>query len=234
MKKILVLAVLAVGMMFCANAQETTWGIRGGLNISNVADKYTGNVENGESKSDYETDFKSRIGFHLGVIVDLGLSESFYIQPGLFFTTRGMKYKDSSEDEKYEEKYNLNYLQLPILASYRIALSDNVKWHINAGPYLAYGLGGKVKWEDSYDGETEKGDYKAFGTSDEDADEDDYKAGLKRFDAGLSFGTGISINKVYFGLTYDLGLTNIADKKEWGDDYKLKNRNFAISVGYNF
>lgn len=232
MKRIVVLAVLTVGMMLCANAQETTWGVRGGLNISNAADKYTGKLEDGESKSDYESDFKSRIGFHLGVILDLGLSESFYIQPGLFFTTRGMKFKEDSDGDTYETKYHLNYLQLPILASYRFALTDKIKWHVNAGPYLACGLGGKVKWENSYDGETEKGDYKAFGTADEDSDEE--KGGLKRFDAGLSFGTGISINKVYFGLTYDLGLANIADKKEWGDDFKIKNRNFAITVGYNF
>lgn len=106
------MAVLTVGMMLCANAQKTTWGVRGGLNISNAADKYTGKLEDGESKSDYESDFKSRIGFHLGVIVDLGLSESFYIQPGLFFTTRGMKLKENSDGEKYETKYHLNYLQL--------------------------------------------------------------------------------------------------------------------------
>lgn len=232
MKKIVMLVVLAAGMTFGANAQETTWGIRGGLNLSNLAGKYTGNVGEGESKSDYEPDFKSRVGFHLGVIVDLGLSEKFSIQPGLYYTTRGAKLEQSDDEEKYTEKYNLSYLQLPILASYKINLSDDIKWHINAGPYVAYGLGGKVKWESSYDGESEKGDYKAFGVADEDSDED--KGGLKRFDAGLSFGTGISFNKVYFGLTYDLGLANIADKKAWGDDFKLKNRNFAISVGYNF
>lgn len=233
MKKILVLAVLAIGMVLCANAQEVTWGVRGGMNISNAADKYDGSVESGESKSDYESDFKSRVGFHLGVVLDWGLSENFYIQPGLYFTTRGMKLDEDWEGEKYEEKWNLNYLQLPILASYRIALSDNVKWHINAGPYLAYGLGGKVKWEYSYEGESEKGDFKAFGTSDDD-DDDDEKGGLKRFDAGLSFGTGISFNKMYFGVVYDLGLTNAADEDQFGDDYKVRNRNFAITVGYNF
>lgn len=234
MKKLSLFLVLAAGMLFSANAQELTWGVRGGLNISNAADKYSGEVEEGESKSDYEQDFKSRVGFHLGVILDWGLSESFYIQPGLYFATRGAKLEESDEDYKFETKYQLNYLELPILASYRISLGENTQWHINAGPYLAYGLGGKVKWEASYDGESESGDYKAFGTSDEDDEEGDEKGGLKRFDAGLSFGTGISVKKMYFGVVYDLGLTNIADKDEWGDDYKIKNRNFAITVGYTF
>lgn len=228
MKKILMLAVvLTSGITFCVNAQESGFGVRASLNLSNINNKYDGNIGSGESKSDYEVDFKNRIGFKIGIIYDWGLSESFYLQPGLYFTTRGAKYEENDEDYKYEEKWNLNYLQLPILASYRIALSDNVKWHINAGPYLACGLGGKVKWEDIYDGEKEKGDYKVFGTSNEDSD----GGNLKRFDAGLSFGTGVSINKFYIGLIYDLGLTNIAKKDV---NYKLKNRNFSIGVGFNF
>lgn len=147
------------------------------------------------------------------------------------------------------EKWNLNYLQLPILASYRFTLTDNIKLHINAGPYVAVGLGGKMKFE----ADGEKYDIKAFGTSkggDYDDewdyyasgwdDEDDYydeegseKGGLKRFDAGLTLGAGVSVNKFYIGLSYDLGLANIAEKKEW-PDMKIRNRNFSIGVGYNF
>lgn len=231
MKKIVMLAVMAAGMVFSATAQESGFGIRASLNLSNVNNKYDGEVASEESKSDYEYDFKNRVGFNIGLIYDWGISESFYIQPGLYFTTRGAKIEESEEDYKYEEKWKLNYLQIPILASYRIALTDNVKWHINAGPYLAVGVGGKVKWEETYDGDTDKGDYKAFGTADEDSDEE--KGGLKRFDAGLSFGTGVSINKFYIGLTYDLGLVNAADKDTW-KDYKMRNRNFSIGVGYNF
>ena len=231
MKKIVMLAVMAAGMVFSATAQESGFGIRASLNLSNVNNKYDGEVASGESKSYYEYDFKKRVGFNIGLIYDWGISESFYIQPGLYFTTRGAKIKESEEDYKYEEKWKLNYLQIPILASYRIALTDNVKWHINAGPYLAVGVGGKVKWEETYDGDTDKGDYKAFGTADEDSDKE--KGGLKRFDAGLSFGTGVSINKFYIGLTYDLGLVNAADKDTW-KDYKMRNRNFSIGVGYNF
>lgn len=234
MKNFLMLAVLAVSTMFCANAQESGFGVRLGMNISNLSQKFDGTVDDGESKSDYEIDFKSRIGVKVGVIYDWGLSEAFYIQPGLYFTTRGGKYDEGDEDGKYEEKWNLSYLQLPILASYRIPLNDNMKLHINAGPYLACGLGGKVKWEYTYDGETEKGDYKAFGTTKEDdEDEDSEKGGLKRFDAGLSFGAGVSIKKFYVGLSYDLGLANIADQDQW-KDYKIRNRNFSIGVGYNF
>ncbi|MDE7073858.1 MAG: PorT family protein [Odoribacter sp.] len=238
MRKFLLVAAL-VALVWGAQAQESGFGIRASVNLSSLKDKYDGKVDEGESKSDYETDFKNLVGFKIGVIYDWGLSESFYIQPGLYFTTRGAKLEEKEAEEdysyKYEEKWKMNYLQLPILASYRIALSDKVKWQFNAGPYFACGLGGKVKWEssESYDGEsdTEKGDYKIFGTAGEDDEEE--KGGLKRFDAGLSFGTGVSINKFYIGLSYDLGLSNIADKKQW-EDSKLRNRNFSIGIGYNF
>lgn len=229
MKRLVLLAVLAAGMMFSAKAQETTWGIRGGLNLSKVSNKYTGPIDDGGSKSDYEGNFKNRVGFHLGVILDWGLCERFYIQPGLFFTTRGAKIEGSEEGVGLEMKIHTSYLQLPILASYRIPLTDYIQWQINAGPYLAYGLGGKTKLAvgpNSMEGDS-------FGSLDK-KDTEEVRGGLKRFDAGLSFGTGISIRKMYFGLSYDLGLANIADKAQWGSDYKIRNRNCAVTVGYNF
>lgn len=234
MKKFLLLAVFAAGVVFCTNAQDkkVSWGVRAGMNLSNIGDKYTGEIEPGTSKSDYESDFKTRVGFNVGVVMDWNISRHFAIQPGLYFTTRGGKLDQDYEGYKYNEKWRASYLQLPVLASYRFNLSDNVKWHINAGPYIACGLGGKVKWEETYDGETEKGDYKIFKTIDEDSDENG--GGIRRFDAGLSFGTGISINKVYIGVSYDMGLANILNDKQWGKYYKAKNRNFAITLGYNF
>lgn len=244
------LTVLAVGTVFGVQAQESGFGVRASMNLSTIYNKYDGRLDGG-SRSDYEEDFKNRVGFNIGVIYDYGFTENFYIQPGLYFTTRGGKIDKPKDD--YKEKWNLNYLQIPILASYRFVLTDNIKLHINAGPYVAVGLGGKMKYE--IDGE--KYDIKAFGTSkgeydydddweyyaaayrydddyDDDYDEEESeKGGLKRFDAGLTFGAGVSINKFYIGLNYDLGLANIADKKQWAD-YKIKNRNFSIGVGYNF
>lgn len=258
MKKVILLAVLAAGMMFTAKAQENGFGIRAGFNLSHAGGDFKDYLKDWESG-----DPKSKAGFNIGVIYDWGLTEHFYIQPGLYYTMKGAKAKDSDSEEDYswESKMNINlsYLELPVLASYRMNLTDNIKWQINAGPYFAVGVGGKFKFEskESEDGEsfTEKYDYKAFGSSSKNAgfDEDDegnivvhgVKGDLKKFDFGLSFGTGVSFDKFYVGIKYDLGLTNIADKdaeqyKKYTEDgkedgsYKIKNGNFAISVGYNF
>lgn len=238
MKKLLVIIVCALATISGVNAQGVSFGVRAGLNVANAGGDFKDNKNYGE-----DMDFKSKVGFHVGVIADIELSKSFYLQPGLYFSTKGLKAEDKDNDADYSEKlnYNLNYLELPILASYRFNISDNVKWQINAGPYFALGVGGKMKTTVTDEGE--KMEYKsdAFGTEKEDDEE--IKGGLKRFDAGLSFGTGISISKIYIGVKYDLGLANIADKKSemwggFGEDgnkaLKVRNRNFAVSVGYTF
>lgn len=236
MKKLLVIIVCSLAAISMANAQKVNFGVRAGMNVANAGGDFKDKEYVGE-----DTDFKSKIGFHVGVIADIELSKSFYLQPGLYFTTKGLKSEYKEEGYDYSEKtnYNLNYLELPILASYRFDIADNIKWHINAGPYFALGVGGKVKVTEIDEGDKTEYKYDAFGVADEDSDEE--KGGLKRFDAGLSFGTGISLNKIYIGIKYDLGLVNIADKKVWGgygDDgnknLKIKNRNFAVSVGYTF
>ncbi|MDR1756926.1 MAG: PorT family protein [Culturomica sp.] len=219
MKKILLIAVMAA--IACGTyAQKVTWGVRGGLNLPKVAFDTEGEAP----------DYKAKTGFHLGVVADLEITGSFYLQPGLYLTTKGAQLEESEGQASYEQKVNLSYLQVPVLASYRFDLGDDLKLHLNAGPYLAYGVGGKIKEETKWQGGSEENKYDAFGTSGEDTE----KGGLKRFDAGLSLGAGVSIGKIYAGLNYDLGLSNLAEEKEWGNETKIKNRSFNISVGYNF
>ena len=102
-------------------------------------------------------------------------------------------------------------------------LFRSLQLQINAGPYFAYGVGGKIKEE--YDGDSDEYDY--FGSYDDDS------YGVKRFDMGVQFGAGLTFgNRYYLGVSYQLGLTNIADGAD--DDYSLKNKNLMVSIGYNF
>lgn len=105
---------------------------------------------------------------------------------------------------------------MPILASYRYNISDYTQLQINFGPYLAYGIAGKYKWEDN-DGE-------------EDDDDKYFDDDTNKFDAGLAFGAGVTFGHIFVGINYDLGLTNILKDSEGS----LKNRCLSINVGYNF
>lgn len=215
MKKI-VLVVLLAGWIFGGYAQEVKFGVKAGMNMTSLGSDFKDALEG--------FDQKTKIGFHIGAFVDLGITENFYIQPGLYYSNKGAKF-EAKENSDYKVKVNLSYLEIPILASYRFRLSDNMKLHINTGPYLAYGLGGKFKFEPSELEEAMDGDVKAF-----DEDEGD----LKRFDFGWSFGAGVNFSAVYVGLKYDLGFSNIAGDSYDEVDVKIHNRNFSVSVGYTF
>lgn len=241
MKKCFMLAAMFFVGITASSAQEIremfgsdqkgkiVYGIRAGLNVSNIAGEY------GPDSGD-ELDLDSRVGFHVGGVVDIPITNGFYIQPGLLFTTRGAGEKYSYSEPGYSEeattKYRPIYLEIPVLASFRADVSRTVNVQVNVGPHFAFGLGGKCKesYSDS-DGISESVKYPFFGES---TDEEDH-FGAKRFDFGLTFGAGVTLRKHYYvGIVYDLGLINMAVDKEWGKDAKFHNRNFSIQLGYNF
>jgi len=198
--------------------QRISFGIRAGLNVSKLSGfKW----EDRDSPFYDEWSSKNRIGGHFGVVANVPIAQNFYVQPGLYFTAKGSKLECEFHGSywKDEEKYEATpyYLEIPVLASYRIPLSDDIKIHINAGPYIAYGLGGKLKELDSDDNDD------IFGSD-----------GIaNRFDFGLNVGAGVSFKKIYAGLGYEFGLLNLGKEIE-NYEYSMKTRNFFIQVGYDF
>ena len=99
------------------------------------------------------------------------------------------------------------------LREWSCGFKDNTKFVINAGPYLAFGLGGKAK-DDNFD-------LKLFKS-----DEGDWK----RFDLGIQYGIGLELSDRYLiNLTGQNGFISPVDG---GDD--PKNMTFTIGVGYRF
>lgn len=211
MKKVLLIAVCAV-LSLTASAQRATsqsssffstekadqpitFGVRVGGNLSTM----TGDID----------DVKSRFGFNVGVSVDIPLLQSLYLQTGLYASQKGFK------GDGYDLKANPLYLEIPILASYRYNFSDATQLQVNFGPYMAYGISGKLKSSE----EDEKFETDFF---------DDNAA--KKFDAGLQVGAGVTVSKFYIGCAYQFGLTNISDM----DEVDMKNSNFMFNIGYNF
>lgn len=198
MKKFLMTAVL--GMFALAGFSQVKWDARVGMNFSNMT-KAEGT--------------KALPGFNLGVGMDYGFSENWSLQSGLMISSKGYKIKDYSKDRPI-------YLDIPILAAYKFNISDNTKFVINAGPYLAFGLGGKCKFD-------EGGDYKLFkGEDGEDAE-------YSRFDLGIQYGIGLEIGEHYLvNLTGQNGFISPFDYPDEYDGDKPKNMTFSIGVGYRF
>jgi opacity protein-like surface antigen len=130
MKRIILtaLAVMAFGF---TNAQETKFGVKGGLNISTVVG---GDVEN----------TKSLVGFHVGGFAEIHVVEKFFIQPELLFSTQGTKVDGPFGTDG---DIKLNYLNIPVLAKYYIV----DKFSVEAGPQLGVLLSAKAEGDDIKD-----------------------------------------------------------------------------------
>lgn len=159
-----------------ANAQEARMGVKGGLNISNL---YVDNVN----------DENSRIGLNVGLYGQILATDFFAIQPELLYTTKGSKNEyDGFVDQ--EVKFNLNYLEVPVLAVFK--LGEVAELH--AGGYGSYLLGANV----SYAGDIVNGG--------EELDRDNFKT----YDYGLVGGLGLNFGGVQIGTRYNYGLVKLA------------------------
>lgn len=199
MKKFLMTAVLA--MFALTGFSQVKWDGRFGVNFSNVTQ---------------DKDSKALPGFTLGVGMDYGFTENWSLQSGLMISSKGFKYKIGNEKDTYRPIY----LDIPILAAYKFDIADNMKFVINAGPYLAFGLGGKNK--EHWDGGES---YKLFKGDD----------GWKRFDLGLQYGIGLELSERYLiNLTGQNGFICPIDFPSGYKGDKPKNMTFTIGVGYRF
>lgn len=193
--------------------QGVTIGIRAGLNFA----KWTG---------DFDEPTDTRTAFHVGVIADIPLMQSLYIQSGLYFQSKGCKFEE--EMYNWSEKVTTSpmYLEIPILASYRYDFGDAAQLQVNFGPYFAVGIAGKYKEEIEDGSDFYKTDVDIF-----DSDE----GLLNRFDCGLQVGAGVTFAQHYYlGFAYQFGLTNMTNEDNVGSEVSTKNSNWMLSLGYNF
>lgn len=152
-------------------------GIKGGLNVSNLI-------------TDEVTDKNARYGFHAGVYGQLFANEGFAIQPELNFSTKGNKVSYNFGIIDQETKFNLSYLDVPILAVFK--LGDAAEIH--AGAYWAYLVGANI------DTDGDLGD--DFRQLDRDNFDD--------WDYGLVGGIGFNLGDIQIGARYNYGLNTIA------------------------
>ena len=136
-EKIILIALLLLAFSPAVFAQGiTAKGVKGGLNIATLT-------------GDDVEDAKSKIGFAFGGFLTYEVNEMFSLQPELLFTMKGSKYdeEDTETDEdgwqsyyKYEGSWNLNYLEIPVLAKLKIPMEGNIKPNVFMGPALGINI----------------------------------------------------------------------------------------------
>ena len=123
MKKLLFTAVAVFAFGF-TNAQETKFGAKAGLNMSNLT---------GDANTD------SKVGFFVGGFAEIKLTDKFAVQPELLYSALGAKDDNDS--------YNLNYLLVPVMAKYFVT----EQLSLEAGPQIGFLMSAKYDGEDIKD-----------------------------------------------------------------------------------
>lgn len=152
-------------------------GIKGGLNVSNFI-------------TDDVTDDNARTGFHVGVYGQLLNSNAFAIQPEVNYSTKGNRVMFMEGIIDQETKFNLNYIDIPVLAVFK--LGESVEIH--AGPYWSYLVGANIDTDGDLMDEFQELDRDNFD----------------KWDYGLVGGIGFNLSNVQIGARYNYGLNEIA------------------------
>jgi hypothetical protein len=122
MKKIIVALAAIFSCSVIVNAQQTHFGLKGGLNIASLS------VDEGE-------DYDSRVGLHLGGLAHIHITQHFAVQPELVFSMQG------GESDNDDFKFKLNYINVPVMLQYM----TNDGFRIQTGPQFGFLVGAETK-----------------------------------------------------------------------------------------
>ena len=180
------------------------FGIKGAASLTSL---YTDNVSKEHAK----------FGFNAGVYAKLPITTGFSIQPELLYSVKGAKdtYSNFVQGDG-EYRFNLNYLELPVLAVVNITRN----FSIHAGPYVGYLVSANVKNVDN-NGEIQ-------GATDLKADD------FKRWDVGLAGGVALDVSAFTLGARYNYGLTEIGKSGSLSGDLTKNSKNAGVSVYVGF
>ncbi len=186
----LVLVALMVSMSFYGQVWDSskpdkrfTFGVRAGINFSSAA------VDKKAPNPWFVSGVKSKMGFHVGGIVDYNVIKSFAIESGLFFSSKVFEFDYGVDGlnsiDEYTEKSKRNYLQIPLLGKCMFPVAENLQLQVNVGGYFGYNIGG--------------GHWPIDG----------------KVDTGIIFGAGVIYRSFNIGAQYELGLNDLS-KKHYG------------------
>ena len=218
-----IIAILVMFTALGASAQSLFWdssdpdkavtlGARLGWNFASMAGKGSGMYD-------------GRKAIALGAAVDVNLIKSFSINTGLYFTMKGAsvdfeRQVDDMMGMKAKGTMAVNFLEVPVYASYHLRFTPDSDLQIFAGPYFGVGVYGKagVKMRDMENYEQDK--VNLFGKN---------NLGFNRWQAGVGLGMSYTHeNRYVVGWQYQWGVSDVAElmDNQWNC--------FQLSIGYNF
>ena len=206
MKKIIILAAGIAAFASPAVAQ-ISFAPEVGLNLANMHWKV----------SDKKLDDGIKLGVKAGVNVHIPVGDRLLVQPGLFYSIKGMK----SEDNGYENNVTLHYAEIPVNLIYMFNDANEGRFFIGAGPYLGVAFSGKNIKSGGTTGGTEDWTFGSDSTQD-----------LGRFDYGAQAFAGYFLRSgIFFRAAYQHGIGNLWPS-EVRQDNTIRNTCITLSIGY--
>jgi hypothetical protein len=202
----IVLFISASQLTFSQGNRDFKFGIKGGVNFSNI--------NNSEASSN-----KALTGVNFGLFTKLPITNSFAIQPEIYYTTKGseLTYQNVFVDGTAE--FDLNYIEVPVLAVFNI--TENFNFHV--GPYASYLVNENVKnvsdTSFNFENNIDSGDF-------------------KKFDTGIAAGFGFEGKSLGIGVRYNFGFVTVGEEKTYlGTNYVFpdgKNSVLNVYLSYSF
>ncbi len=191
------------------------------------------------------SDMNSTMGFAygIGLGVKFNITNFFGIGTGLNYTRNAGKMDMVTTNEGSTNVSNVfirdryRSVDLPAYASFTFNLASRVKWNVDGGIYLGFGMGGSRRWTVYNAKINEIGQLITSKLDNKSGYYDDSKAFInsyKKFDWGLHIGTGLTFyEKISVGLYTNIGCKNVA-KSTGIVRPSAHNFNFFAAVGYHF
>ncbi len=230
MKKILFSLALVAATIGSAAAQGLTYGVKLGANYANVWGKNA------------QDSYKYKAGFIGGLAANYAFNDFASVQIEALYSNKGYTLEDTERTidgvkTKFEGKFNINYIDVPILAK------------INAGPiFFELGPQAGIRTDSNRSSDFKvkdaNGNTIAEASTDANSDvlpgfvkKDDKNGGIPRFDIGLIAGVGFNVTPaVSIGVRYNAGVKTLIDTKNVSasDETRIFNEAFQAQVGYMF
>ncbi|MCB2197220.1 MAG: PorT family protein [Bacteroidetes bacterium] len=199
--------IIFFGFTIMSQAQESNFGLKGGVNFSVLN---TDNVQNNLWK----------LGFNGGVVGEFMINKSVGVQSEIIYSIKGGK---SMYDENFlglniidgETRLALSYIEVPMYLSYYLSQGFNV----HVGPYVGFLMNTKV--------ETDAEILEFANVDDADQIDNDY---FNKIDYGFSGGITFVFDPLFLGVDYSMGLQQVANSEEATNEILGNAKNHALQL----
>ena len=212
-RKLLFFALLMLAARVVPAQNQIDWSVKAGIGMANII--------GGQMESP-----KVKLAYKLGVGLECPFDKVWSLQTGVSFVSKGTNHTIVETDGiSAQAKVNASYLELPVMVAARFAMDRNTSILVAAGPYGAWGIGGKTKalgysWSSSSTPDWSTGNVIEIDTFGKDG------LDLRRFDYGVGMGLSVEYRHYMIGMEGRLGLCKLQKELQG------KNLTGFVTVGY--